>query len=69
MKKVKVFLAIMCMAMFTILNVSALFTEAEAKVAPKFSGGDWIYNEDGEKIGCSCPVNYGDCLCRTTPQT
>ena len=68
MKKVKVFLAIMFLTAFSVVNVSSLFTEVEAGVAPQYSGGDWIYDENGEKIGCSCPVDYGDCLCRTTPQ-
>lgn len=65
MKKVKVFLAIMCLATFTILNVSALFTEVEATVKKKVvRTGDWLYDSSGNKVGCECPGG-SDCICVT----
>lgn len=64
MKKVKVFLAIMCLATFTILNVSALFTEVEAKAKKVVRTGDWLYDSSGNKVGCECPGG-SECICVT----
>ena len=65
MKKVKVFLVIMCLAVFSVLNVSALFTEVEATAQKKVvDTGDWLYDTNGNKVGCECPGG-SDCICVT----
>jgi len=65
MKKVKVFLAIMFLAVFSVLNVSALFTEVEATAQKKVvRTGDWLYDSYGNKVGCECPGG-SDCICVT----
>ncbi|MCK4372409.1 MAG: hypothetical protein KAW61_04645 [candidate division Zixibacteria bacterium] len=66
MKKVKVFLAIMFIAAFSVVNVSLLFSEAEATLPANqtktFSAGSWII-QGGETVGCSCPRDKGPCVC------
>jgi hypothetical protein len=67
MKKVKVFLAIMFLAAFSVVNVSLLFSEAEATLpanqTKEFSAGNWII-QNGETVGCNSPVDKGSCICQ-----
>lgn len=69
MKKVKVCLAIMFLAAFSVVNVTSLFSEAEAKKDPKFMAGFKLYGADGSVIGCDCPKLEGECICSiSTPR-
>ena len=63
MKKVKVFLAIMFLAAFSVVNVSSLFTSVEAKKETEYMAGFKIYDAEGKVIGCDCPAMRGSCIC------
>lgn len=67
MKKVKIFFAIMLVALFSIVNLSALFTPAHANMPSNnevtFMAGSWI-TQGGVVVGCKCPRLKGPCVCQ-----
>ena len=64
MRKVGVAFAIVLFLCLVVLNGVAVLIPEDATAAGRYMAGSQLVDENGQTIGCSCPVLSGSCICK-----